>query len=149
MLNPPGTPTQQLLGGIEYHRDVGRSRKELCSRPRGASLSKCHQAFYVTTQFLKNQMPLNCRMSGTVYCSRLQEVPWLEHTVLPCMGSPCTLALRPAGSWGVELPGSKWTDCRGLRNTTVSSRSAEAPARVNNFLYTPKVAFACPEEVHK
>lgn len=51
MLKPPGTHTQQLLGGIECHRDVGRARKrELCRRPRGASMHKQHQAFHIMTR---------------------------------------------------------------------------------------------------
>lgn len=44
MLKPPGTPMQQLLSGIEHHRDVGRARKELYSSPKGTLLSKCYQA---------------------------------------------------------------------------------------------------------
>ena len=69
--------------------------------------------------------------------------------MLPCTGSPSMVAARAARMWWTELPGSKWTNCRELRNTTVSSRSAETSARVNSPHYIPKAAFTCPEELHK
>lgn len=69
--------------------------------------------------------------------------------MLPCVGSPSMVAARAAGRWWAELTGSERTDCRGLRNTMVSSRFAESPARVNSPHCTPRAAFAHPEELPK
>lgn len=143
--------TKQLLGEIEHHRDVERARKE--SSAADPEELHCTNGIRLSMsqliQFLKKQIALTCGIWGTVYCGRPWEFPWPEHTVLPSMGSPSLGGVRAPGRWWAELPGSKRTDSRGLRNATVSSRSAEASARVNSPRYTPRAAFACPEELYE
>lgn len=101
-LKPPGTHTQQLLGGIECHRHVGRARR----RSSAADPEGLHCTNGITfsmsrlTQFLKKQMALNWRISGTAYCGRLREVPRPEHTLLPCMGSPSRQLREQLGGGG-------------------------------------------------
>lgn len=149
MLKLPGTHIQKLLGGIRYHRYVREShKKDLCSRPRGASLHKWHQSLHVTTQFLKMPIPLKCRISSTAYCGRLREVPWPEHTMVPRMGSPLH------GGWQQQGGGGQGSQAPNGH----SAEDWETPEWVQGLLrhltvnsphYIPKAAFARPEELHK
>ena len=152
MLKPPGTHMEPFLGGTECHGDVARARKETSAAdPEGLHCTKnIKLSTSWPSQFLKKQMSLNCRISGTVYCGRLREVPLAKAHHAAMYGLSLHWWLQEQlGRWWAELPGCKWTDCRGLRNTTVSSRSAEASARVNSPHYTPRAAFSRPEELHK
>lgn len=127
-------------------RDVGRARRESSAAdPKGLCCTNgIRLSISWLAQLLMKSLSLNCRNSGSVYSGRLWKVPgWST----PCKGSPSMVAMRAAGRWWAELPGSKGTDCRGLRNGTVSSRSAQAS--VNSPHYIPKAEFAHPEELHK
>lgn len=95
------------------------------------------------TKFLQEQMPLNCNISSTVCCGRLQKGRG-HHGAMPGLSSGWLESSRELLGRAPRLQMD-----RGLKNNPRSSKSAEASARVNSPQSLPRAALVRPKKLYK
>lgn len=129
---------QKLCGGTEHHRSVGRARKESsAAEPEGLPCTNSIKlSMSQFTKFLKEQMPLKCKISSTVCCGSLQKVPWGrgQHGAMPGLSLGVAGEQQGAAGQSSQAPNGQRTEkhhrefkvCRGICQSQQPSLSTKS-----------------------